>query len=86
MIRMENQHVLDIIDQALASHGKIADDVDIGSFCASRIEPGLSQGDGFDGFCAVIFHNKDLFLVSYNCDGLADQDTFSGKLWPLMFT
>lgn len=60
MIRMEDDHMVGVVDNALTASVKLADDVDIRSFCASGIVPRLSQQDDIKHARPVIFDREHL--------------------------
>jgi hypothetical protein len=41
---------------------EIADEMDVGVFCARTIEPGFSKDDDFLELCLLVFYRKDLKL------------------------
>lgn len=61
---MKNEHVVVIVDDALAILGEFSNNMDEGLGSAWRVEPGLAQGDGLEQFCFLLFHEKHLKGVS----------------------
>jgi hypothetical protein len=79
MIGMKNEHVVMVVDNALAGMGEFADDVYERLGRARRIVPCLSQGDGFEEFRLLLFYEKYLQLVSRTRTQRNGGRTFSGS-------
>lgn len=62
---MEDDHVAIVINDALAVAVEIADEMDIGAFCAGAIKPGVSERDGTIAFGLFFLDEENLWRNSH---------------------
>lgn len=78
MIRVEDNHVLGIVYDALASTVEFADYVDKRSFGASGIIPGVSQEDDKQHTRSFVFDREYLCVVRFGKQGVKMTSYFLG--------
>jgi len=64
MVGMKNEHVVVVVDNALAGLGELSDNVYERVGRARGIVPRLSQSNGFEELCLLLFYEKYLQPVS----------------------
>ena len=61
MIRVKDEHVLRVINDALAGRGKVTNEMDMSPNRAGRVKPGLAKDDDLFDLCFLILDSKNLF-------------------------
>lgn len=64
VVRMQDEHVVGIIDDALTCTIEVPNQMNVGPRGAGAVEPGLSKGDRFVGFCLFVLEKQNLIQVS----------------------
>lgn len=60
---MKNNQVILVIDDALTVGVEVADQVDVRTFCAGTVEPGVSKGDGAVTFGFFFLDKENLCRI-----------------------
>lgn len=63
VVGVENNQVILVIDDALTVAVEVADQVDVGTFCAGTVEPGVSKGDGAVAFGLFFLDKENLCRI-----------------------